>query len=180
MIEVFDDYLGPVEHDRLCSYFMGNYDKGDIANSCCWIFNNGISYKGDGHFQHIHQLFSSHQIISPAWSLVEPIIAKEEAIAIARVKANMLVRTPEVEVFDDCFHCDFDCSMSHMTTAIYYINTNNGFTLFEDGTKVESVSNRLVRFPSNLKHTGSTCSNADRRILINFNYFTERCSQQNN
>ena len=58
-----------------------------------------------------------------------------------------------------------------MQTAIYYVNSNDGYTLFEDGTKVESVGNRLVRFPTNIKHTGTTCTDANRRVLINFNWF---------
>ena len=51
------------------------------------------------------------------------------------------------------------------------MNSNDGYTLFEDGTKVESVANRLVRFPASIKHTGTTCTNANRRVLINFNWF---------
>lgn len=174
MIEVLDDFLDPSQHEDLCNYFMGNYDAGDIANSCCWIFNDGISYKGDGHFQHIHQIFSNHTIISPAWPLVKPILEKEEAIAIARIKANSITRTEELMVFEHAFHCDFAPTMSDLTTAIYYINTCDGYTLFEDGTKVESVTNRLLKFPSNMKHTGTSCTDRDRRILINFNYLSGR------
>ena len=55
-------------------------------------------------------------------------------------------------------------------TAIYYVNTNNGYTYFEDGQKVESVENRLVIMPSNLPHAGATCTDELRRVVINFNY----------
>ena len=51
------------------------------------------------------------------------------------------------------------------------MNTNDGYTEFEDGTKVESVANRLVTFPANLKHTGTSCTDEKTRIVINFNYF---------
>ena len=57
------------------------------------------------------------------------------------------------------------------TTAIYYVNTNNGYTEFEDGSRVESIENRLVTFPSYMKHTGTTCTDQKRRIVINFNYY---------
>ena len=60
-----------------------------------------------------------------------------------------------------------------MTTAIYYLNTNNGFTKFENGDKVNSVANRMVIFDSNLKHTGTSCTDAHARMLINFNYYTK-------
>ena len=60
-----------------------------------------------------------------------------------------------------------------MTTAIYYLNTNNGFTKFENGDKVNSVANRIVIFDSNLKHTGTSCTDSYARLLINFNYFSK-------
>ena len=71
--------------------------------------------------------------------LVRPILEKEEAIAIARIKANSITRTEELMVFEHAFHCDFAPTMGDLTTAIYYINTCDGYTLFEDGTKVECV-----------------------------------------
>ena len=57
-------------------------------------------------------------------------------------------------------------------TSIFYVNTNNGYTLFEDGTKVESVANRMLTFPTNMKHTGTSCTDSQTRIVINFNYYT--------
>ena len=55
-------------------------------------------------------------------------------------------------------------------TAILYINTNDGYTVFEDGTKIDSVANRICIFPYYLKHSGTTCTNANRRIALNINY----------
>ena len=57
-----------------------------------------------------------------------------------------------------------------MKTSILYMNTNDGYTKFEDGTKVESVANRMVTFPNSMKHTGTTTSNSEYRLVINFNY----------
>ena len=69
----------------------------------------------------------------------------------------------------DCFHIDNNYRDS--ITSIYYINTNDGYTEFEDGTKVESIENRLITFPTTTYHCGTTCTNQSLRILINFNYF---------
>ena len=55
-------------------------------------------------------------------------------------------------------------------TSIFYMNTNNGCTVFEDGTEIKSVANRVVTFPRSTKHAGTTCSDENVRILINFNY----------
>ena len=57
-----------------------------------------------------------------------------------------------------------------LKTSIFYINSNDGYTEFEDGTKVESVANRLVTFPHHMKHRGTTCTNQPFRLVINFNY----------
>ena len=39
------------------------------------------------------------------------------------------------------------------------------------GTKVESIANRMITFPSNMKHTGTSCTDEKIRVVINFNYF---------
>jgi len=77
------------------------------------------------------------------------------------------MRTEELMVFEDGYHCDFPHTL---TTAIYSINTTDGYTKFEDGTKCESVANRFCMFPCGTRHTGTTCTKTDRRLVINFNY----------
>ena len=94
------------------------------------------------------------------------------AIAWIRIKANANPRTEKIVVSG--FHQDVSerrLLESEPKTAIFYINSNDGYTLFEDGTKVESVANRVVTFPANLKHTGTSCTDKTCRIVINFNYF---------
>ena len=85
-----------------------------------------------------------------------------------RSKINLTLRTKDPFVFYP-FHTDF-ANHDTYTTAIFYLNTNNGYTLFEDGTKVESVANRFVTFPNGLRHTGTSTTNASFRMVINFNY----------
>jgi len=102
------------------------------------------------------------------FNLVSPIINKKELriISLIRIKANLLPRRDRI--IKHGFHVDmeFPC-----TTAIYYVNTCDGYTEFEDGTIVESVQNRFVTFPSSMKHTGTTCTDSKSRVVINFNYF---------
>jgi len=170
MIEVVDDFLPEEQYQLIYDYFMGNLNKGDIAHSCVWTYHSGISLPNDGHFQFIQQIFCRNTIISPAFSILNPILQKENVVAVARIKANMLLKTEDLLVFDWAFHTDLTDTPA--TTAIYYINSNDGYTLFEDGLKIESIANRFVKFPCNYKHTGTTCTNTDRRVLINFNYYT--------
>ena len=56
-------------------------------------------------------------------------------------------------------------------TSIYYVNTNNGGTAFENGKFVKSEQNKIVTFPMNLKHrTIPHTDNNYERIVININY----------
>jgi len=100
---------------------------------------------------------------------VFPVISnlKPTAVGIHRVKANLNPRADRI--IRHGMHVDawFDCM-----TAVYYLNTNNGYTIFEDGTEIESVENRIVIFPSKIKHTGTTCTDEKRRVVLNINYFS--------
>ena len=55
-------------------------------------------------------------------------------------------------------------------TSIYYVNTNNGWTHIKGHGKVKSVANRMVTFDSNQYHAGVTCTNEERRVVVNFNW----------
>jgi hypothetical protein len=50
------------------------------------------------------------------------------------------------------------------------MNTNNGYTYFEDGTKAKSVANRLIKFDNVMYHSGTTCTDENQRVVININY----------
>ena len=52
-----------------------------------------------------------------------------------------------------------------------HLENNWHFTEFEDGTKVESVENRMMVFNPCIKHRSTTTTNAMGRYNINFNYF---------
>ena len=54
---------------------------------------------------------------------------------------------------------------------MFYLNDNDGVTVLNDGTEVESVANRLLLFDASKPHHSTTCTDADRRVNLNFNYF---------
>jgi hypothetical protein len=103
---------------------------------------------------------------SETYNIVKPLIDKIKPDALIRSKANLNPNTSVIK--EHGFHKDvsFDCN-----TAVFYVNTNNGYTVFENGEKVESLANRLVIFPSQTLHSGSTCTNEKVRCVINFNFF---------
>jgi len=56
--------------------------------------------------------------------------------------------------------------------AIYYLNTNNGYTQFKEGKeKVHSVKNRMAFFDTGAYHLGTNSTDCKNRLVLNFNYF---------
>ena len=72
------------------------------------------------------------------------------------------------EIKPTLLHTDneLDCN-----TAVFYLNTNNGKTIFENKEEVESKKNRIVIFSSKLKHAATTHTDEKIRTVININYF---------
>tara|TARA_B100001989_G_C24472589_1_gene430056 strand:+ start:277 stop:828 length:552 start_codon:yes stop_codon:yes gene_type:complete len=103
--------------------------------------------------------------ISSHSQILIPFISKIRPGALLRIKANLRPQT--TKVVEDPLHVDVGCKS---TTAILYMNTCDGYTHFEDGTKVKSIANRLVIFPSQTYHGGTSCSDETKRVVINFNY----------
>ena len=82
------------------------------------------------------------------------------------INLNIITRSSGIVIV--VFHIDlpFKC-----TTGIFYVNSNNGRTEFEDGTKIDCVANRMITFPSHMRHAGVTTTDSHCKVLINFNYF---------
>ena len=65
----------------------------------------------------------------------------------------------------------FEFAYGVTETAIFYVNTNNGYTIFKDSQeKVDCIENRLVTFPTDTDHCGVSCTDSKQRVVINFNY----------
>ena len=124
-------------------------------------------------FQFVHVFYDAHAPQSPFLEKLHFIIKTIQPLSLIRIKANLLTRTPNI--VENGFHVDMTNApeerVKQLTTSVFYVNTNNGYTKFEDGTEVESVANRMVTFPANMKHTGTSCTDENTRVVINFNYF---------
>ena len=84
-----------------------------------------------------------------------------------RVSLNLTFATPEPNVSQ--FHIDNHIQNSF--TNIFYLNSNNGGTKFEkSGDVVQSQRNRLVTFPSFLKHAAVNTTDTKLRWVLNINY----------
>ena len=148
------------------------------SNEFPWYYNSSaVGGKASGKqlsdFQFVHGFFKDDKKIGMQWihsnyfdSLI-PIIEKLNCRVLIRVKANLRPITHSPSKPD--YHVDDENIKG--TTSIFYINSNNGYTIFkETQKKVMSVENRLVSFPMETQHSGVTCTDQKVRIVINFNY----------
>ena len=116
-----------------------------------------------------HIFYYHYPFIPSEWmKLLEPLLEKMIPNALIRIKANSYPCTTTIQ--EHKTHTDFSFKC---TTSIFYLNTNNGVTKFEDGTIVESVANRLLTFDTRMPHCSTSCTDERVRYNINLNYFGE-------
>ena len=179
-MKIEDDFLDQREFDKLQTLMMGalldwhyadGIDFGVLDSDGKIIYPNEVD---KNKFQFAHIFYFQQAPSSPFCENLAPMIDKLNALSLFRIKANLLTKTPNI--IENAFHVDMtevpEEKAKQLTISIFYVNTNNGYTEFEDGTKVESVANRLITFPANLRHRGTSCTDEKRRIVINFNYFS--------
>jgi len=160
-VKIIDNFLSKEEFNILQNIIFGNnFD---------WYYNDSITFeqKKNKDFQFIHYFYNNNWRGS-RFNLIEPILNIIKPFSLVRIKANLLTKTNDIIIND--FHKDFE-NINNLTTGIFYINNCNGYTLFKDGTKIESIANRFISFNSQLEHTGTSCTDKNIRVLINFNYF---------
>ena len=175
-VRAIDNFLNPEDWKVISRAMLGTNDPTGPAGQVGWVWNPAVTTStgsetcdelDDWQFTHlIYGNFGYEQ--SPLFNFMQPIIAdpRMNVRAIQRIKANLNPR--HHKIIKHGLHVDvpYECS-----TAIFYLNTNNGYTEFEDGNKIQSVANIMIIFPSTVRHTGTTCTDEKRRVLINFNFF---------
>tara|TARA_R100000687_G_scaffold82096_1_gene80499 strand:+ start:709 stop:1221 length:513 start_codon:yes stop_codon:yes gene_type:complete len=165
-VKVVDDFL-PKEHFKIVQDMM-------LGVEFPWYYNHVIDYLDEeGKFQFTHSFFGNHKANSTFLEDWYPILFKPIVGwgILDRIKANLLIKTPEI--VENSFHTDIQLSVKKpLTTSIFYVNTNNGYTKFKDGTIVKSIENRLLTFPVNKEHTGTTCTDENTRVVINLLYMS--------
>ena len=179
-VKVINDFLTPEQYRDIVYSFLYSEDlpwhkeiivplKNDDAPHPCHAL-----CEDKYNIQFVHTLYKDHEGHSPLWETVISTFAKGlNARAILRAKVNWTQCTEEIQ--EHGYHVDYD--FEHYT-AIYYLNTNDGYTKFKDGTKIDSIANRLLKIPSKVYHTGSTCTNGifeegtpnKGRFVLNINY----------
>ena len=167
MFKVIDNFLDINEFNIIKENFFGN--------NFPWYFQDRKDLEEEdkenqrelNQSQFTHVFYVDHKPNSSQFDIIQPLLKKLKVKSLIRIKANLIPYSPKL--YEGYFHTDnpFSC-----LSAIYYINTNNGYTHFEkNNKKVESQENRIVMFDSTLKHRGTNTTNQKKRIVLNFNYF---------
>lgn len=163
-MEVIDNFLPEEQFDTLASTMMNANFPWYYANSV--VSKDLLICEEQYNYQFGHSFYYNYGFKSEYSKLIFPILEKLNPIAILRIKGILLPRT-ETNV-EHGFHQD---NQNKSKAAIYYVNTNDGYTKFADGGIINSVANRLVLFNSEDYHTGASCTDEKIRVAINFNYY---------
>ena len=93
-----------------------------------------------------------------------------KVISLLRVKANFY--PPADKLIEHQPHIDYDVidGKPDIQGALYCINTCDGYTKLHDGTKIDSVANRLILFNSQKSHNSTNTTTTEGRWNININY----------
>ena len=135
-----------------------------------WFYSDYTSEETDkSNFLFYHLIFENNKVLSDKYfnTILMPVLGKLNFKYLHRAKLNLY--TKQDKQIKTSYH--IDCNMEH-TVALFSLNTNNGYTEFASGEKIESVENRLVIFDGNIEHSGTTHTDAKTRAVINFNYYT--------
>ena len=158
-----NNFLEEKDFKQIKDFFFGE--------KCLWSYRPHQTNNDDGFFA--HDIFLNFKPVSTSFKLLEPLLKKLgiEEEDIIQIRANLLLNKPEHKYSE--FH--IDCKTNkNFTTAIFYLNTCNGSTIFEkDNTEIKSEENKLLVFDGNLKHKAKSQTDTHKRIVINFNFINK-------
>jgi hypothetical protein len=124
-----------------------------------------------GNFQFCHEFYNKkNNYESEFFHEVKPLLNnienKLELNNFFRVKMNII--TYMKESYIDLYHVD--TKKDHLV-CLFYVNSNNGQTEFDDGHIITSNENTLVVFDGKKQHRVRTQTNSNYRMVVNINYY---------
>lgn len=157
--KVIDNFLPKENFEKLKNLLL--------SNTISWYYEESMTYNDECFFNHC--FYNNSQPKSDFYfEYIVPILKKLNCLSIIQVRANLLLKK-EKQYFSK-FHVDnsFKCK-----TAIFYINTCNGYTILDKKlkTKIKCEENKMLIFDSNIFHCAASQIDDKKRIVINFNYF---------
>ena len=178
--KVIDNFLDEEYFDSLVTLFGDNKKKEDKVVP--WFFQTAVanSLVVDNLFYMTHMLYEDNAPRTESgatysyYNYIIPLLEKLEVKCVIRVKANLYPHTETIH--EHPMHVDMNYSHSG---AILSLNTCDGYTKLKDGTKIDSVANRVLLFDASNEHCSTTTTNVSARINININYIREQSKGTN-
>ena len=137
-------------------------------NKMHWYYLDFTAEKNDrSNFHFYHMIYENDQVESQRYfnTILMPILGRLNFNYLHRAKLNLY--TKQDKQIKTGYHTDEN--IEH-TVALISLNTNNGYTEFENKKKIKSTENTLVIFPGNLKHRSVNQTDTNTRINININF----------
>jgi len=155
---VINNFLGLDDFYDLKNLVMGN--------NFPYHFQSTVETKDskDDKFYFTHILYED-KINSPYFYKFKSILDVLKPKHLIRMKINCYTRTEKLEEHKP--HTDYPYENKG---CVLSFNSCDGYTCFEDGTKVDSIENRAVIFDAHKSHNSTSCTNAQARFNININY----------
>lgn len=135
-----------------------------LSGNFAWHYSPTVGHDTDNDdFYFVHAFYINEQQQSSLFEpIIHPLLGRLNFNFLLRARANLYCR--KKEHVQNAFHND--STEQHMV-GLFTINNNNGYTIFEDGTKHHSKANTMLLFPGYMKH--ASVSQTDEKIRVNIN-----------
>tara|TARA_Y100001970_G_C13933660_1_gene699596 strand:- start:64 stop:567 length:504 start_codon:yes stop_codon:yes gene_type:complete len=162
---------------KVIDNFLNDDDLNDVKDNLFeapLYFQKSVSGMNDSNnywnYYFTHLIYMNNKPVSKVFHNVYNIFIPKfekygEVKNLIRIKLNFYPYTETLKEHGQ--HSDFDYPSY---AAVFSLNTCDGFTRLNDGTKIDSVENRILFFDPSLKHNSTTTTNSFARWNINFNF----------
>ena len=167
--DVIDDFLSESDMDN----FYDTFTHGGFP----WTLITKVNENAEENdFQFAHKYIDNgEEVYDDAIEALRPIFRElyhakymSKDTEVYRAKTNLFIKTDTGRGLG--FHHDITNLGDNYKTIIYYVNSNNGGTRFEDNTFIGSVRNRSLLFSGKIAHETVTQTDTNFRFNININY----------
>ena len=170
--EVIDNFLHPLLFNEIKSTIVFN------SSFPLFIVTDVVAEDSEEYslrenwwnFYFVHKLYDndkpySHYFDDLSSRILPSLYEKGGMKSLMRMKINYY---PPTETLRE--HGKHQDDIYSHKAAVFSLNTCDGFTRMEDGTKIDSVENRLLIFDGISFHNSSTTTNTKGRYNINLNF----------
>jgi hypothetical protein len=158
-MKIIKNFLDKEQHKKIKNLFLS-------SNFAWYHIEHQVKEQKDNSY-FCHSFIKNGVINSGFYNEdIKSILIKLKVNMLSEVRANLMLR--DKYRYTSAYHIDRDFKCN---TAIYYVNTNDGYTEFEKSKeKILSEENKIIIFNSKLKHRAVSPTNKQYRFVININY----------